>query len=85
MRSLVWWAGGPGGVDMTGRRIKSRPDWRNYLTSVERLDLEALEENAQKLDARRRELTAQITLHRNRCVRRREAALARKALEGVGQ
>lgn len=62
------------------QRDERLPDWREYLNSRERVDLESLEKNAQHLDEQRRLLTAQIMLHRNRCVQRRRAALAEQAL-----
>lgn len=55
-----------------GRRKAELPDWRNFLTPSERLDLEALEKNAQNLAKKRERITGQITKHRNRCTKRRE-------------
>jgi len=64
-----------------GRRNLVLPDWRDYLTPDERVALEAIENRAAKLDRGRARLTDRISAYRNRCIRRREKALAREAIE----
>lgn len=63
----------------SGRQHPARkagvPDWHDYLLSSERHDLDALEANAQRLDGRRRAITRELTLIRNRCLKRRQTAL----------
>lgn len=55
-------------------RNEARPNWRNFLTSTEAVDLEALEANAGDLDSRRRKITAELNLIRCRCIQRRRYA-----------
>jgi len=66
-----------------GRRKAELPDWRNFLTPSERLDLEALEKNAQNLAKKRERITGQITRHRNRCTKRREEHLRLEELKAA--
>lgn len=56
--------------------------WREYLSSAETCDLEGLEANVRSLDKKRRELRAEIRLHRDRCMQRRRVAI-RKAAEAA--
>lgn len=53
------------------RRDAKHRDWREFLTSTERVEVEALEKNAQDLDAKRKALSQAIFAHRSRCVSRR--------------
>lgn len=64
-------------------RKSALPDWRTYLTPAERADLAGLEANAQQLDARRRMLTHEMLLLRNRCLSRRRLALLKQAAEAA--
>lgn len=50
-------------------RIAKR-DWRPFLNSAEKAELERLEKEASKIDGRRRELTAALNIIRNRCMQR---------------
>jgi hypothetical protein len=67
--------------EANGARKSALPDWREYLTPSECVDLEALEKNAAQLDAQRHRITSEITLWRNRCVQRRRLDLLKKAAE----
>ncbi len=65
-----------------GRRSKSGsslPNWRDYLTPEERLDVEALERNSADLATRRHRISQAIHEHRLRATARRTYALSRQA------
>lgn len=65
--------GGGRGLPMSDRKRMGRgkSDWRDYANSAEKADLLGLEENARVCDERRRLLTSQISLIRERCLQRR--------------
>lgn len=64
-----------------GRASKSGdllPDWREYLTDAERLDVEALERNSDELASRRHRISQALHEHRLRATARRTYALRAK-------
>lgn len=65
------------------RRDPKQRDWREFLTSTERVEVEALEKNARDLDAKRKGLSHELLLHRSRCVQRRREAAERERRKGV--
>lgn len=73
-------------IDQAQTARRGRPpqqiDWRIELTSAERADLEGLEKNAHDLDDRRKRLSHEIRLLRDRAIARRiwrRRVAARKA------
>lgn len=52
--------------------MTTRTNWREYLTKAERFDLDAVEANARDLDNRRKALTRNIRMLRDRAQHRRK-------------
>jgi hypothetical protein len=67
------------------RKAPGKPDWRTYANPQERLDLEALEENALQCEQRRRKFSNEIATIRTRCLARRKWALAQKARKAAAE
>jgi hypothetical protein len=61
------------------RRDPTQRDWHEFLTSAERVEVEALEKNARILDQRRSAITRHLQLWRSRCLQRRRFGLLAKA------
>jgi hypothetical protein len=58
------------------------PDWREFLSSSERVEVDALEANARILDERRKALSHELLMHRSRCFQRRRERMTRQPLSG---
>lgn len=68
---------------MSFAKRNPKHQWRLFLTSDEAADLEVLEREAEKIDARRRQITAATTVIRNRCLQRALADQRRREREAA--
>jgi hypothetical protein len=61
------------------RRNPEQRDWHDFLNPIEAVEVAALEANAKDLHEKRKRLSHELLLHRQRCMSRRKEAMLRDA------